>query len=152
MYEGALRVPFMVQWKGVIPAGKVYENPVSSLDIFATAAANCAGVAQSGQVEGVNLVPHLTGRADGVPHETLYWRQGGKTALRHGDWKLLRMGQRFVPGNAQWELYDLSRDVSEENNLAASSPERVAALVTIWEKLDGEMSEPAFGGQGSQAR
>ena len=62
------------------------------------------------------------------------------------------MGQRFVPGNAQWELYDLSRDVSEENNLAASSPERVAALVTIWEKLDGEMSEPAFGGQGSQAR
>ncbi len=152
MYEGALRVPFMVQWKGVIPAGKVYGKPVSSLDIFATAASNCAGVRKPRQVEGVDLVPHLTGQDNGVPHETLYWRQGGKTALRHGDWKLVRMGQRFVPGNSKWELYDLSRDVSEENNLAASAPERVAALVRIWEKFDDEMSEPLFGGQRTPPR
>ncbi|MBJ07162.1 MAG: N-acetylgalactosamine-4-sulfatase [Verrucomicrobiaceae bacterium] len=152
MYEGALRVPFMVQWKGVIPAGKVYGRPVSSLDIFATAAANCAGVAQSRMLEGVDLVPHLTGKKDGVPHETLYWRQGGKAALRHGDWKIVRMGQQFFPGNAKWELYDLSRDIAEGNDLAASDPERVTALVRIWKKLDGEMREPAFGGQGSQAR
>jgi arylsulfatase B len=144
MYEGAIRVPFMVQWKGAIPAGKVYEKPVSSFDIFATAAANCAGVMKPKQVEGVNLIPHLTGKNNGAPHETLYWRQGGKTALRHGDWKLVRMGKRFTPGNAKWELYDLSKDIYEENDLATASPDQLAELIKIWEKLNGEMSEPLF--------
>tara|TARA_Y100001934_G_scaffold279441_1_gene383221 strand:+ start:934 stop:2349 length:1416 start_codon:yes stop_codon:yes gene_type:complete len=138
MYEGAIRVPFMVQWKGEIPAGQVYHQPVSSFDIFGTAAANCAGVKKPKQVEGVDLVPHLTGRKNGSPHETLYWRQGGKKALRHGDWKLVRMGKN------KWELYDLSKDISEENNLAANHPDRVAELVKIWEKLNGEMSDPLF--------
>ncbi len=144
MYEGAIRVPFMVQWKGKIPAGQVYDLPVSSFDIFGTAAANCAGVKKPKQVEGVDLVPHLTGRKKGAPHESLFWRQGGKTALRHGDWKLVRMGRRFTSGQAQWELYDLSKDLSEENDLAATNPERLAKLIKIWEKLNGEMSDPLF--------
>ena len=144
MYEGAIRVPFMLQWKGKVPAGLVYEKPVSSFDIFATAAANCAGVTAPKQVEGVDLIPYLTGENDGVPHETLYWRQGGKTALRHGDWKLVRMGRRLSPGKAKWELYDLSKDISETNNLAAAKPDRLAELIEIWEKLNGEMSEPLF--------
>ncbi|MDF1861724.1 MAG: sulfatase [Verrucomicrobiales bacterium] len=144
MYEGAIRVPFMMQWKGEIPAGQVYDKPVSSFDIFATAAANSAGVTAPKQVEGVDLIPYLTGKNDGAPHETLFWRQGGKTALRHGDWKLVRMGKRLVAGKANWELYDLSKDISEENNLAKSNPERLAELVEIWEKMNGEMSEPLF--------
>ncbi len=144
MYEGAIRVPFMLQWKGKVPAGLVYEKPVSSFDIFATAAANCGGVTAPKQVEGVDLVPYLTGENDGVPHETLYWRQGGKTALRHGDWKLLRMGRKLSRGKAKWELYDLSKDISERNNLAAAKPDRLAELIEIWEKLNGEMSEPLF--------
>ena len=144
MYEGAIRVPFMVQWKGRIPAGEVYEKPVSSFDIFATAAANSAGATAPKQVEGVDLIPYLTGENEGTPHETLFWRQGGKTALRHGDWKLLRMGGRFEPGKAKWELYDLSKDLSEENNLAVTEPERLAELIEIWEAHNSEMSEPLF--------
>jgi len=144
MYEGAIRVPFMMQWKGEIPSGQVYDRPVSSFDIFATAAANSAGVTAPEQVEGVDLIPYLTGKNDGTPHETLFWRQGGKTALRHGDWKLVRMGKRLVAGKANWELYDLSKDISEENNLAAAEPERLAELVEIWEKQNSEMSEPLF--------
>ena len=144
MYEGAIRVPFMVQWKGKIPAGGVYEKPVSSFDIFATAAANSAGVTAPKQVEGVDLIPYLTGENEGTPHETLFWRQGGRTALRHGDWKLLRMGGKFEPGKAKWELYDLSKDLSEENNLAATEPERLAELIAIWEERNSEMSEPLF--------
>jgi arylsulfatase A-like enzyme len=138
MYEGAIRVPFMVQWKGEIPAGQVYDKPVSSFDIFATATANSAGATAPKQVEGVDLMPYLTGENDGDPHETLYWRQGGKTALRHGDWKLVRMGK------AKWELYDLSKDISETNNLAAAQSERLAKLIKIWGKLNGEMVEPLF--------
>ncbi|MCP4782681.1 MAG: sulfatase-like hydrolase/transferase [Fuerstiella sp.] len=144
LYEGGVRIPFMVQWKGTIPSGQVYHKPVSSFDIYATAAANSDGVTAPTQVEGVDLVPFLTGRDAGVPHETLFWRQGGKAGLRHGDWKAVRMGGRKAPGKAKWELFDLSKDLSEETNLAASNPERLAELVAIWDKMNGEMSEPLF--------
>jgi arylsulfatase A-like enzyme len=143
MYEGAIRVPFMVQWKGKLPSGKVYNKPVSSMDIFATASA-IAGAKTPKQVEGVDLIPFLTGKDNGRPHQTLYWRQGGKTALRHGDWKLVRMGKRFESGNAKWELYDLSKDISEKKNLATSHPERLTELVELWEKMNEEMSDRLF--------
>ena len=143
MYEGAIRVPFMVQWKGKLPAAKVYDKPVSSMDIFATAAAVAAAQTPK-QVEGVNLIPYLTGNNDSQPHETLYWRQGGKTALRHGDWKLVRMGRKSNPSRAAWELYDLSQDISEENNLAETNPERLNQLLELWKTMNGEMSEPLF--------
>ncbi len=144
MYEGGLRVPFMVQWKGTIPAGQVYNKPVASCDIYATAAANSVGVTAPKQVEGVDLLPFLTGKETGRPHQTLFWRQGGKAGLRHGDWKLVRMGGRSEPGNAKWELYNLSKDISEETNLAEANPETFAELVSLWEKLNGEMRDPLF--------
>jgi len=142
MYEGAIRVPFMMQWKSKIPAGQVYDKPVSSFDIFGTAAANCAGARKPKQVEGVDLIPYLTGKNDEAPH--LYWRQGGKTALRHGDWKLVRMGKKHTSGKAKWQLYDLSKDISETDNLATAEPDRLAELLKIWEKLNGEMVDPLF--------
>ena len=144
MYEGAIRVPYMVQWKGKIPAGKVYHQPVSSFDIYATAAANSAGVTVPEQVEGVDLLPFLNGEDQGRPHETLFWRQGGKAAMRHGDWKIVIMGRRFQPGNAKWELYDLSKDVAEQNNLAAVKPEILSELISRWDEMNSEMAEPLF--------
>jgi arylsulfatase A-like enzyme len=89
-------------------------------------------------------VPYLTGKRSGNPHETLFWRQGGRAGLCHGDLKLVRMGGRKDVGNAKWELYDLSKDISEETNLAKANPERLAELVAIWEKMNGEMREPMF--------
>ena len=143
MYEGGLRVPFMVQWPGTLPRGQEYDHPVSSLDIYATAAANARTVAPS-NIEGVDLVPYLTGQKTGRPHETLFWRQGGRAGLRHGDLKLVRMGNRKNVGNAKWELYDLSQDISEETNLAPTNPERLAKLVRIWERMNAEMQDPMF--------
>ena len=143
MYEGAIRVPFMVQWEGKLPAGKVYEQPVSSMDIFATAT-SVARANTPKQVEGVDLIPFLNGKKTGRPHETLFWRQGGKTAIRHGDWKLVRMGRRSGPGNSKWELYDLSKDICEETNLAATRPNQLAELISLWEKTNGAMSDPLF--------
>ena len=143
MYEGGLRIPFMVQWKGSIPAGQVYDKPVSSLDIYATAAAHAKAKAPK-NIEGVDLIPYLTGERTDRPHETLFWRQGGKAGLRHGDLKLVRMGGRKEVGKAKWELYDLSKDISEETDLAKAHPDRLAELVTLWEKMNGEMSDPMF--------
>ena len=143
MYEGALRVPFMVQWKGALPAGKVYDSPVSSMDLFATSAA-ASGVGIPGSVEGVNLLPYLRGETTGRPHETLYWRQGGRTALRHGDWKIVRMGKRSEFGSERWELYDLRNDLSEKNDLSTSRQEKLNQLVDRWETLNQEMADPLF--------
>jgi len=144
MYEGAIRVPYMVQWKGEIPAGKVYHQPVSSFDIYATAVANSDGVTVPNQVEGVDLVPFLTGEDRGRPHETLFWRQGGKAAMRHGDWKIVRMGKRLQAGRAKWELYDLSKDISEQTNLADAQPEILSELIARWNEMNSEMADPLF--------
>jgi arylsulfatase B len=144
MYEGAIRVPYMVQWKGKIPAGKVYHQPVSSFDIYATAVANIADVSVPKQVEGVDLVPFLKGEDQGRPHETLFWRQGGKAAMRRGDWKIVRMGKRLQVGRAKWELYDLSKDISEQTNLADVHPEILSELISRWNETNSGMLEPLF--------
>lgn len=143
MYEGGLRVPFMMQWPGTIPAGQTYHKPISSLDIYATATAN-SGTSAPKNIEGVDLVPYVTGANDGTPHKTLFWRQGGRSGLRHGDWKLVRMGGRNAPGNAPWELYHLPTDLAEETDLANAHPDRLTELVARWESMDAEMSDPLF--------
>ncbi len=144
MYEGGLRVPFLMQWKGKVPAGQTYEKPVCAFDIYATAAANSVGVIAPELVEGVDLVPFVTGKDTGTPHGTLFWRQGGKSGLRHGDWKIVRMGGRKTDRKVKWELYDLENDVSEETNVADVQPERLAELVALWQEMNSEMAEPMF--------
>ena len=64
--------------------------------------------------------------------------------MRHGDLKLVRMGGRKAVGHAKWELYDLSKDISEERNLAKANPEHLSELVALWKKMNGEMQEPLF--------
>ena len=116
-----------------------------TFDIYATACANAEGVSAPKQVEGVDLLPYLTGQNTTAPHQTLFWRQGGKTAIRHGNWKLLRMGGREQAHKAApWQLYDLSKDLSETNDLAKTQPDQLNALIEIWSKLNNEMREPLF--------
>ena len=86
--EGGIRVPFVVSWKGHLPAGEVYDPPVIQLDFLPTALA-AAGVEAKPEwkLDGVNLLPHLKGQASAAPHDALYWRSFGQTAVRKGDWK-----------------------------------------------------------------
>ena len=140
MYEGGLRIPFMVQWKGHLPAGTVYPGFVVSVDIFATAA-SLVGASTSG-VDGVNLIPYLTGANSGQPHDTFYWRQGRKTALRKGPWKLVSMKQKSA--RPTWELYDLTNDTGETTDLTVQKPEQLHELVTLWQAMNATMNEPLF--------
>ena len=90
VYGGGNRVPFLVQWKGQLPANRVYENPVISLDIFATAASlSNAQLDERKVYDGVNLIPYLKGEKNSRPHDTLFWRIDKHSAIRVGDWKLL---------------------------------------------------------------
>ena len=132
LYEGGIRVPFFAMWPGCIPAGKVFTAPVSSLDIAATVLA-AAGVKDSNGLDGVNLLPHLTGETT-APHDYLAWRFGPQKALRRGQWKLVDWRDFETKQNSGWQLYDLSQDIGEKNNLAAMRPELVAQLSREWDQ------------------
>ena len=143
VYEGGIRVPFLVKWPGTIPAGQVYRRPVISLDIFATCLSQAgASPARSRPTDGVDLTEYLNGNVSESPHETLYWRLGTRTALRSGDWKLLRDARRN--SSAKWQLFDLENDLSEANDLAATEPEKLNAMIQQWQALNDEMIEPAW--------
>jgi arylsulfatase A-like enzyme len=142
-WEGGIRVPFLVQWKGRVPAGKVDHRPVIQLDIHPTALA-AAGVAARPEwkLDGVNLLPYLTGEKSSPPHEALFWRFGQQVAVRMGDWKLVKgAGMAGVAGAesgkatiAGAELYNLASDIGEKQNLAASSPDKVKQLAAAWDQ------------------
>lgn len=118
--EGGIRVPFLVYWKGMIPGGQVYSKPVISLDVAATANA-LAGLPSDPVLDGVNLVPFLTGQNSGAPHEVLFWRYTDEFVIRKGDWKYLMSGDRQY-------LFNLGSDPEERINLLAQNPELVKTL------------------------
>ena len=133
----------MVQCKGQIPANQTYDFPVTSLDIFRTSLAIARATPRRSQrYDGVNLIPHLRGESPGRPHTELFWRQGNKAALRQGDWKILRNPGRGQSGD--WELYDLSTDISEQTDLAAKQPQKLSALRARWDDWNAQMIPPAW--------
>ncbi len=132
--EGGMHVPFLIAWPGTIPGGQVYEHPVSALDVAATAVKVAGALAPEDAAkaattfDGVNLLPYLTGEKKDAPHEFLAWRWMAQSAIREGNWKLLRGGDREY-------LYDLGSDLEEKHNLASQHPEiatRLRAKLTAW--------------------
>ncbi|MDF1657955.1 MAG: sulfatase-like hydrolase/transferase [Verrucomicrobiales bacterium] len=141
--EGGIRVPFLLQYPAKVEAGQVYEEPITSLDLYPTSI-EMAGLEAKGLTDGVDLIPYLSGEEAGAPHESLFWRVGGRAALRKGDWKIVREGRRDKSKVSPWELYNLHEDVGETNDLASTEKEILKDLVEEWEKLDQEMIEPVF--------
>ncbi len=147
VFEGGVRVPFVVSWPGTIPAGKDYDQAVSSLDVFATAMA-CAKVElpQDREFDGVNLLPFLTGKNSAAPHDRLFWRRNEKllASVREGDKKLIRDGDK--PD----QLYDLKSDPKEAHDSATSDPASAAHLnadLDAWfKKLATKLAFPGEGG------
>lgn len=132
--EGGMHVPFLIAWPGTIPGGQVYGHPVSALDVAATAVKVAGALAPedaakaAATLDGVNLLPYLTGEKKDAPHAFLAWRWMAQSALREGNWKLLRGGDREY-------LYDLATDLEEKHNLASQHPEiatRLRAKLTSW--------------------
>ena len=154
-FEGGIRVPFLVQWKGRLPAGSVYREPVIALDLLPTAlAAAGVEVRPEWRLDGVNLLPQLEGTRTTPPHDALFWRFAWPVrpasrrdgAIRQGDWKLVTEGAR-QPGpprrfEALRELIDLRADPHEDHDLSAAQPERARALAERWQAWDAELPEP----------
>jgi arylsulfatase A-like enzyme len=114
--EGGIRVPFIATWPGSLPKGKTYDHPVISLDVAATSIA-LAGQKPAAELDGKNLIPYLTEKTTEAPHESLFWRFWGQTAIRKGNWKYLHLatGKTF--------LFDLSSPKHETENLIEKHPE-----------------------------
>ena len=130
MWEGGIRVPFCMQWQGVIPAASIYHFPVSSLDILPTAvAAAGAAVPPKWNLDGVNLLPYLCKKtiAKERPHNELYWSLGTRMAIRDLDYKLA------TDDGKMYRLFDLATDNGEKTNLIESKP---AVANRLREKLD----------------
>jgi arylsulfatase A-like enzyme len=139
MYEGGIRVPFAVQWLPKLPKGAKYDYPVIALDLFPTLVGASHGRLPEGPpLDGVNLIPYLRAKMKGRPHETLFWRQGDKQAIRHGDWKLVRQPNQ-VP-----ELFNLKTDIGEANDFALTNPEKRKELQELYQRWNAELAEPRW--------
>ena len=129
--EGGIRIPTLMRWPQKITRTGDYDYPVSTLDLLPTFINAAGGNANETQeLDGVDLIPYLTGRINSRPHDTLYWKKESRGAIRIGDWKLIRYPDRPA------ELYNLSEDISEHNNMANQYPEKVKEMFKLlfeWE-------------------
>lgn len=142
LYEGGMRVPFAFRWTGRIPSGIDYDHPVSSLDILATVAAlTGVEIAEERPLDGVDLMPYLTGKKSGPPHDSLFWLKwdAGESAVRRGKDKLVVLNETESPA-----LYDLSRDTGEQNNLVEDHPGMAKGLQQELDAWKNEMTPPIF--------
>lgn len=140
--EGGIRVPFVLQWKGTIPAGSVYKQPVISLDITATAASLAGATvgAADRPIDGVNLIPFILGKNEAAPHASLFWRAGSQHAIRRGEYKLVQLS------SGRPQLYDVVADVGEKQDLVAAKPELVDELSAAYDSWDRQLIPPLWEG------
>jgi arylsulfatase A-like enzyme len=112
LYEGGIRIPFAMQWKSKIPEGQTYDNPIISLDIFATAA-ELANVETKNPLDGKNLMPFLNKKNTERPHESLVWKKvdAETFAVRKGDIKIIQ------EKNGTQKLFNVELDISEKFNI-----------------------------------
>lgn len=144
LFEGGVRVPFAIRWKGVIPEGNSYKNPVSSLDIMATIVAQTnVKINPERPLDGVDLIPFLTGKNNGAPHEYLFWRKWEQNAMaiRHGNYKLVANKKQ---DQEPPELFDLSTDISESKNLKSEKLKISKDLQKEWNNWNKELKERVF--------
>ena len=140
LWDGGIHVPFVAQWKGRIPAGRVLEHPVIQVDILPTAiAAAGAEIKPEWKLDGVNLLPCLEGRTTTAPHDALYWRFGVQYAIRQGEWKLVKPHINSEP-----LLFNLTQDPGEKSDLASAQPQKAKQLQTLWDTWNASNEPPRW--------
>lgn len=143
IWEGGIRVPFLMQWPRRIPQGKLYDHPVISLDILPTSLAAAGGPLPS-NLDGVDLIPYLTEWKRRRPHKYLFWKWHRGSVVRKDEWKLARSNDGLV------DLYDLSKDIGEMTDISEDHPRLVRKLTTALDKWESELKPPLW--QTPQAR
>jgi arylsulfatase A-like enzyme len=143
-FEGGHRVPFFVAWASAFKGGKTFDGLTSSLDIYATAldAANHS-IAPGKELDGVSLLPYLSGKKEGDPHSELFWRKDKMASARVGDYQFIRV-EKLAPA-----IYNLTDDLGETVNLATNNPEHRQQLDAALKKWEIQTIAPLWT-EGSQ--
>ena len=137
--EGGIRVPFLMRWSGKIKSNSTYDYPISTLDLLPTfVAAGGGDIDTIMDIDGVDLLPYVQGKKLERPHQRLFWKKQARAALRDGDWKLIRYPDRPA------ELYNISEDPRELNNLAEIYPERVKKMYKMIFKWESTLERPRW--------
>jgi arylsulfatase A-like enzyme len=140
LWEGGIRVPFIISWKGKIAPAQVLGQPVIELDLAPTALA-AAGFAPEADwhLDGTDLLPLLEGQSTAAPHDALYWRFGPQYAIRQGSWKLVK-----ARDGAKSELFYLQDDVVEANDLFVQQSVRAKSLQALWDTWNASNEAPRW--------
>lgn len=134
-FEGGINVPFLMQWPKFLEKETVYNPPVSAMDIFTTTL-EAAGLKFPGKqkIDGINLLPYVSGETDQLPHDKLYWRTDHIRAIRYGKYKLI------YSSRDNWlHLYDLENDKSEEYDLSELSTEQKNMLQMYFDEWNKDL-------------
>ncbi len=138
LYEGGIRVPMIACWPGTIKEGSEADNPSAFWDFLPTAC-ELAGVKVNTPTDGISFLPTLKGKKQ-TPHSSFYWEfheNGGSQAVRMGNWKAVHLNV-MKDMAASIELYDLSKDMAETNNVAAQHPGIVKQILDIMNTVHRE--------------
>lgn len=131
LYEGGIRVPMIAVWDGRIKAETESDHPSAFWDVLPTVA-EMSGISTPENIDGISFLPTLLGKEQ-AKHDYLYWEfheRGGRQALRKGDWKLVRYNV-LKSDKITTELYDISSDIAEQNNVAEQNPQLVKELLEL---------------------
>lgn len=150
LYEGGIRVPMIAVWNGKIVAGSETDHISAFWDVYPTFA-EITGAKIPDTADGISFLPTLLGKNENQKeHEYMYWEfheRGGRQAVRKGDWKLVRYNV-LDPEKTTTELYNLSTDLGEENNVAEEHPEIVEELSEIMKNARTESEVFTFDATG----
>ena len=150
IWEGGHRVPFLVRWPGVVPAGKVNDGLISQIDIYATLASVVGAAIPAGSAEdSFNQLALFKGEGASARDTVVHNTNANGYALRHGDWVLIAAKTGAVSKVPEWfdqangytantqpgELYNLREDLAEKHNLHAENPDKVRELTALLEQV-----------------
>jgi arylsulfatase A-like enzyme len=138
LLEGGIHVPFIMSWPAQLPAGKIYDKPVTSLDIAPTFLNLAGGNRDEVNFDGVNIIPYVLNNKAELPHVDLKWRFTISAAVREGDWKLVRLPDRLPM------LYHLPSDISEQKDVALQHLDITERLLKKLGDWDVSLPHPVF--------
>jgi arylsulfatase A-like enzyme len=138
-FEGGMRVPFVLCWKGKVQPAADYDSMISALDIYPTSVKAAGGsLEQPRPLDGVDLLPFLNGKQDGKPHEQLYWRKLECAAMRDGNWKMIRVA------GLDDHLFNLTNDIAEQKDLASQNSEQLKRMQGMLKQWEADKIEPIW--------
>ena len=138
LWDGGIRVPFCMQWPAHVEGGQTVDDPVISLDILPTVVAAAGGEVEEA-IDGINLLPRLSGEIRGLSPRYLYWRFNRGWVVRDAQWKLI------VDNGGAPKLFHIAEDIGESRNLYSKQPEIAARLHKAYDAWNATLMAKLWG-------